>query len=358
VRVGELAEALGARVVGDARAAIRRNVHPGDACEFGDLAIAISAEALRALKDSRARMALVVEGAETPPSVETLIVTPRSRTAFAAATNVLRVRPVVAPGVHPSAIVAASARIDAAASVGPLAVIGEGVTIGPGAVIESQATLAEGAVVGRDCHIHSGARIGRHCRLGERVIVHYNAAIGADGFGFIPERPSTLEGADPGDGRNRLHKTHSLSIVEIGDDVEIGANSCIDRGTIRPTRIGSGTKIDDLVMIGHNADIGADCMLCGQVGLAGSVTVGDGAILGGRTGFADHVRVGARAIIAGGSAVGGNVPAGEVYIGVPAAPRKQFMADLRIMGRLRRQHSTSDRPTASDASTENSKGRD
>ena len=127
----------------------------------------------------------------------------------------------------------------------------------------------------------SGVRIGWGCRVGDRAVIHHNASIGADGFSFVPTRPGALEAAHGTGGavqgkpeRNELQKIHTLSIVEIGDDVEVGALTAIDRGTLKPTRIGSGTKIDDLVMIGHNVEIGMDCLLCGQVGLAGGVIIG------------------------------------------------------------------------------------
>ena len=127
-----------------------------------------------------------------------------------------------------------------------------------------------------------------------------------------------------------------MAIVEIGDDVEVGALTAIDRGTLKPTRIGSGTKIDDLVMIGHNVEIGTDCMLCGQVGIAGGAAIGDGVVLGGRSAVADHLKVGAWAVIGGAACVGTNVPAGAVYAGIPAVPRAEAMENLKLMRRMRR----------------------
>jgi UDP-3-O-[3-hydroxymyristoyl] glucosamine N-acyltransferase len=145
-------------------------------------------------------------------------------------------------------------------------------------------------------------------------------------------RPGALEAARGNGGtapagpeRNELQKIHSLSIVEIGDDVEVGVLTAIDRGTLKPTRIGAGTKIDDLVMIGHNVEIGMDCLLCGQVGLAGGVIIGDGAVLGGRVGVADHLKIGAWAVVAAAACVGTNIPAGAVYAGYSAVPRAEAM---------------------------------
>jgi UDP-3-O-[3-hydroxymyristoyl] glucosamine N-acyltransferase len=221
-------------------------------------------------------------------------------------------------------VVAPSARIGEGATVGPV-VIGPGASVGPRSIILSQATLAAGATLGADCLVYPGVRIGWGCRVGDRAVLHHNASIGADGFSFVPTRPGALEAAHGASDaaqaspeRNELQKIHTLSIVEIGDDVEVGALTAIDRGTLKPTRIGSGTKIDDLVMIGHNVEIGMDCLLCGQVGLAG------------------HLKIGARAVVGAAACVGTNVPAGAVYAGYPAVPRAEAMENLKLMRRLRR----------------------
>jgi UDP-3-O-[3-hydroxymyristoyl] glucosamine N-acyltransferase len=229
------------------------------------------------------------------------------------------------------------------ASIGPLVVLGSRASVGARSVILSQATLAAGATLGADCLVYPGVRIGWGCRVGDRAVLHHNAAIGADGFSFVPTRPGALEAAHGPVGaartdleRNELLKIHALSIVEVGDDVEVGALTSIDRGTLKPTRIGAGTKIDDLVMIGHNVEIGTDCLLCGQVGLAGGVIIGDGAVLGGRVGVADHLKIGAWAVVGGAACVGTNIPAGGVYAGYPAVPRAEAMENLKLMRRLRR----------------------
>jgi UDP-3-O-[3-hydroxymyristoyl] glucosamine N-acyltransferase len=240
--------------------------------------------------------------------------------------------------------VAADAKIGAEASIGPFTVIGPGVVIGARTIVLSQATIADDSTIGDDCLIYPGVRIGWGCRIGDRTIIHHNASIGADGFGFVPARPGPVEQArgTPADAdtserrRNPLRKIHALGSVAIGDDVEIGALTAIDRGTLKATRIGDGTKIDDLVMIGHNVEIGMDCMLCGQVGLAGSVEVGDGAVLGGRVCVADHMKIGARAVVGGASAVGTNIPAGGIYLGVPAVPRGEALENVMLMRRIKR----------------------
>ena len=338
-----LAAALNGRVIGAADAEISRAAHPAEACREGDVAIAFSPDTIRLLDESRAKIALVPEGTEfAHRRFRTVIFMPGSRTSLPAITQMFRHRPDVAPGIHPSAVIAPDAVIGEGATIGPLVVIGSGASVGTRTVILSQATLATDATLGADCLVYPGVRIGWGCRVGDRAVLHHNASIGADGFSFVPTRPGALEAAqgdsaiETGSERNELLKIHTLSIVEIGDDVEIGALTAIDRGTLKPTRIGAGTKIDDLVMIGHNVEIGTDCLLCGQVGLAGGVSIGDGAVLGGRVGVADHLKIGAWAVVAGAACVGTNVPAGAVYAGYPAVPRVEAMENLKLMRRVRR----------------------
>ncbi len=339
-----LAAALDGRVIGIADAEIGRAVHPAEACCDDDVAIAVSPDAIRILGESRAKIALVPEGTQFPQQqFQTVILIRGSRSSLSEITQVFRHRPDVQPGIHPSAVVAADAVVGEGTAIGPLVVIGPNASVGPGSIIVSQATLAAGARLGADCLVYPGVRIGWGCRVGDRAVLHHNASIGADGFSFVPMHPGALEAAHGSGGaaqadteRNQLQKIHTLSIVEIGDDVEVGALTAIDRGTLKPTRIGSGTKIDDLVMIGHNVEIGMDCLLCGQVGLAGGVIVGDGAVLGGRVGVADHLTIGAWAVVGAAACVGTNVPAGAVYAGYPAVPRAEAMENLRLMRRVRR----------------------
>ena len=339
-----LAAALGGRVIGAADTEISRAVHPAEAFCEGDVAIAVSPDTIRILGESRAKIALVPENTQFPHErFQTVILMRGSRSSLPEITQVFRHRPDVQPGVHPSAVVAPDAVIGEGATIGPLVVIGPGASVGPRSVIVSQATLGAGATLGADCLVYPGVRIGWGCRVGDRAVLHHNASIGADGFSFVPTRPGALEAAQgaggaaqASPGRNELQKIHTLSIVEIGDDVEVGALTAIDRGTLKPTRIGSGTKIDDLVMIGHNVEIGMDCLLCGQVGLAGGVIVGDGAVLGGRVGVADHLKIGAWAVVGAAACVGTNVPAGAVYAGYPAVPRAEAMENLKLMRRVRR----------------------
>ena len=340
-----LAAALDGRVIGAGNLEVSRAVHPAEATYEGDIAIAMSPDTVRMLGESWAKIALVPEGTQFPHQrFQAVIFMRRSRSSLPAITQIFRHRPEVHPGLHPSAVVASGAFIGEGATIGPLVVIGPGASVGARSVILSQATLAAGGALGSDCLVYPGVRIGWGCRVGDRAVLHHNASIGADGFSFVPTRPGALEAAQGTGGaaptspeRNKLQKIHTLSIVEIGDDVEIGALTSIDRGTLKPTRIGAGTKIDDLVMIGHNVEIGTDCLLCGQVGLAGGVIIGDGAVLGGRVGVADHLKIGAWAVARRCRLrLRTNVPAGAVYAGYPAVPRAEAMENLKLMRRVRR----------------------
>lgn len=216
--------------------------------------------------------------------------------------------------IHPSALVEAGAIVEAGAVIGPDAQIGAGTVIGPNAVIGSSCRI------GRDGYVGPGATV-QHALLGNRVIVHAGVRIGQDGFGYVP-------------GASGLEKVPQLGRVVIQDDVEIGANATIDRGTLSDTVIGEGTKIDNLVQIAHNVRIGRYCVLAGHCGISGSVIIGDGAMLGGRVGIADHLTVGAGAQIAAAAGVMHDVPAGERWAGAPAQPIRQMMREVAAVRAL------------------------
>jgi UDP-3-O-[3-hydroxymyristoyl] glucosamine N-acyltransferase len=190
--------------------------------------------------------------------------------------------------------------------------------------------------------IHAGARVGSRVIVGERAIIHQNAVIGADGFSFVTPAPGAVETAKAAGGNesavrnDALARIHSLGAVTLGDDVEVGACTTIDRGTLRDTRIGSGTKIDNQVQIGHNVTIGTTCMLCAQVGIAGSSEIGDRVVLGGKVGVADHVKIGSDVLVAAASAVANNVKGRSIVMGVPAVPRDEAVRSIMAIRRLPR----------------------
>ena len=229
------------------------------------------------------------------------------RRALAAVLDLFHPAAAVVPGIDSSARVASDAQIDASASVGVLAVVESGATIGAGVRVGALAYVGAGAAIGDASVLFPHVVIYDGCRLGRRVIVHAGAVIGAHGFGFIP-------------GRDGPKKIPQVGTVIVEDDVEIGANSTIDRATLGETVIGRGTKIDNLVHIGHNVEVGRRCLMAAQVGIAGSCRIGDDVMLGGQVGISDHVTIGNGAMLSGGAAVMRDVPAGQRFAGRWARP--------------------------------------
>ena len=226
----------------------------------------------------------------------------------------------VHPGVHASAVVDAAAFVDPRAEVGPLAVIEAGAVIGARCRIGAGVVIGAGVEMGADCRIGPGASIS-HAILGARVYVYPGARIGQEGFGFAfgPRGPETVP---------------QLGLVIVEDDVEIGANSCIDRGSAQDTVIGAGTRIDNLVQIGHNVRIGRCCVLVAQVGVAGSSVLEDFVMLGGQAGLAGHLTVGSKARIGAQAGVMGDVPSGEEWVGSPAMPARSMFRQVALLRRL------------------------
>lgn len=224
-------------------------------------------------------------------------------------------------GVAASASIARDARLGREVSVAPGAVIGAGATIGDRSSIGAGCVIGEGASIGADCRLHAHVTLYDGVRVGDRAIVHSGAVIGADGFGF----------AAGGEGAVKIHH---LGSVWIGDDVEIGANTCIDRGTLADTRVGNRTKIDNLCQIGHNVVIGSDVLIAGMTGIGGSARIGDRVTLAGYVGIADHVSIGEGATIGARSGVHKDVPPGETWIGAPAMPRRDYARSLYLQNKL------------------------
>lgn len=339
MKLNEIAEALGGTVHGDPNLEVDSAVHPKDSRSPRDLALAMNAELLESLKDCPARAAIVSDGAEIPAgSVDGYVSVGRSRYAMAGLTRVFE-RPVHAePGIHSSAVVAPDASIGDDVRIGAFVFVGAGASIGAGTTVMPHVTVGAEAAIGENCLLHPGARIGERVMLGDRVIIHQNASIGADGFSFVTPEPGSVETAKA---KGRIDATNveivrinSIGTVILGDDTEIGACTSIDRGTISATRIGRGTKLDDLVMIGHNVEIGENCMLCGQVGVAGSSIVGDRVVLAGQVGVADHLRIGNDVVVGGCAGVASNLADREIYLGTPAIKKRDFVNQVLMLRRL------------------------
>jgi UDP-3-O-[3-hydroxymyristoyl] glucosamine N-acyltransferase len=331
MQLKEIAGALAANITGDETLEIDRIVHPSDAEGPCDLAIALTDEAVGLLGGSQAAAAVVSAEAEAPDRLTLIRVAGNERMTLAILTEMFDRSTDEGEAVHPSAEISPEARIAAGTRIGALTVVGARSTIGAGSVLSPHVTVGADVSIGDDCIIRPGVVIGDRTTIGDRVIIQPNAVIGSDGFSFMPVR--NPDGSPGVEGRPK--RIHSIGRVVIGDDVEIGAGTTIDRATLRETRIGSGTKIDNQVQIAHNVTIGESCLICGMVGLAGSVTVGDRAILAAGSAVADHLTLGADATLAAGSLTGFSVPAGTIFSGVPAARHDVTLERYMHVGRLR-----------------------
>jgi UDP-3-O-[3-hydroxymyristoyl] glucosamine N-acyltransferase len=314
----DLAGRLGGRVRGDGSRRVD-GVAPLDSAGAGQVSFLSNPRYAEEAARSAAAAVLVAEGVDIPDACLIVVADP-----YLALARTLEIFHPVAPpepGVRPGAHVPASCRIGAGASVQAGAVLGERCEVGDRAVICSGAVLGEGARVGEDSVLHPGVIVYAGCVLGRRVIVHAGAVIGSDGFGFA------REGA-------RHHKIPQVGNVVVGDDVEIGANATIDRATFGSTRIGRGTKIDNLVQIGHNVTVGEDCILVAQTGISGSTRLGRGVIFAGQSGAAGHLSIGDGARVGAKSAVLQDLPAGAFVIGTPAIEAGLWRRAAALFGRL------------------------
>ncbi|MGO9045852.1 MAG: UDP-3-O-(3-hydroxymyristoyl)glucosamine N-acyltransferase [Xanthobacteraceae bacterium] len=305
------------------------DIAPLDRARATDLAFLDNAKYLDALAVTRAGACLLAPrfAARAPERLAVLVV-PEPYRAFVAVARALfpsALRPSSlfgATGRATDARVHPTARLEAGVTIDPLAVIGPGAEIGTGTLIAAGAVIGPGVAIGRDCAIGAGATV-VHALIGDRVIVHAGARIGQDGFGYLPSPR----------GHQKIPQTRR---VIIQDDVEIGANTTIDRGSTRDTVIGEGTKIDNLVQIAHNVSIGRHCLIAGQTGISGSSQVGDFVMMGGQVGLADHVTVGSGAMLGAQSGYMSDVPAGARWIGSPAQPVREFMKSVAILRKLAR----------------------
>lgn len=336
----DVATALSAPFIGDGEIDIQGIADPTNENRPSDLVLAMTPDAVAALENCNSRAAIVAVGCDAPlDRFDAVITVDRPRVALAILTN-LFVRPIrLDAGIHSTAVIAPDAEIAEGVAIGALTVVGSRTRISGGTMIHAHATIGANVTIGSSCLIYPGVRIGDHARIGDRAILHNNVSIGADGFSFVtPDRGSVESAKTVGRvevSNGRVLRINSIGTVVLEDDVEIGANTAIDRATITATRICRNTKIDNLVQIGHNVVIGEDCIICGMVGISGGVKIGDRVVLGGGVGIADHVRIGSDAVIGAGSAVASNVPAKAVLVGRPAIPRERAFEQLRLIGRLR-----------------------
>ena len=238
---------------------------------------------------------------------------------------------------YPTAYIHPEAELGENVSIGPNVVVGRNSKIGNNSKLLANCYVGKNCTIGENCLFHAGCCIGDNSHIGNRVIFQHHVSIGADGFSFVTENPDVIEQARK-EGQvvdqnvnQKVYKIPSIGGVVIGDDVEIGANSCVDRGTIENTEIGAQTKIDDLVMVGHNCKIGKACMLVSQCGIAGSCKIGDRVVIAGQAGMADHIEIGSDSIVMAKAGVTKSFPEKSIIIGAPAVPRKDFIKQLKAM---------------------------
>lgn len=299
------------------------------------LALALGEEEIENLANTNAKAALVPLGVNYENI--TTIEVERPRLAMMKLLNMFYTEPESETGIHSTATVHGSAILGKNVSVGPNVVISKNVQIKDNTKILANSYIGSGVKIGSNCFFHANVNIGDRVEIGNNVILHHGVSLGADGFSFVTENPDNIEQARK-DGSifesntsHKIFKIPSIGSVKISDNVEIGANTAIDRGTIEDTVIGEDTKIDDLVMIGHNCKIGKGCMIISQVGIAGSCIIGDRVVIAGQAGLADHISIGNDSIITAKAGVTKSFPEKSIVVGIPAMPRKEFIRQLKTM---------------------------
>jgi UDP-3-O-[3-hydroxymyristoyl] glucosamine N-acyltransferase len=321
----EVAEYLGVALIGDGRAEVS-GVASLRSAKMGELVFVESPKDLTKALESAASGVIAGEFARGSSHAKPLLIASQPRFAFARAAAWLGIEPAGPSGTHESAVVHASAKLAKGVCVEERAVIGDRVTVGENTQIGAGCVVGTGARIGRDCRLYPNVTVYSGVILGDRVVIHAGTVLGSDGFGYVRDART-----------GRYEKFPQIGRLEIENDVEIGANSTVDRGALDVTRIGRGTKIDNLVHVGHNVDIGEDVVIAAQTGLSGSSIVENGVIIGGQVGIADHARIQAGAILGAQSGIPTKKVIrgkGIVFWGTPARPIKAYLRDLAMLARL------------------------
>ncbi|MDX2435707.1 MAG: UDP-3-O-(3-hydroxymyristoyl)glucosamine N-acyltransferase [Acidobacteriota bacterium] len=309
VRLSELADRLGAEVVGDGEFVVRAVRALGDA-GAEDLSFLHNPKYVEDARSSRAGAILIADADALPG--RNVLVCSEPYLALAKALELFYPAERPAAGIHPSAVVAEDVVVGPEASIGPLCVVASGARIGRDTIIGAGCVLGRGVEIGAECLIHPKVVIEDGCRLGDRCTIQSGTVVGADGFGF-----ATVDGVH--------HKVPQVGIVVLEDDVELGANVCVDLAALGETRIGRGTKVDNLVQIAHNVQIGEHCLLVALVGISGSTEIGHHTVFAGQAGCAGHLKIGSGVVAAARAAVFKDVPDGVTVAGVPARPHREWL---------------------------------
>lgn len=324
----ELAQLLDAEYVGNPVQEVRQVVHPLQAMGPEDLALILDAAIVSQIPAGALQTALVPSDVEVS-TIPNQLKVKRPKVALAKLLDVFE-RPVtIPPGIHPSSVIDPTAVLGEGVTIGPLCWIGPNTVVGKGTRLVSHVSIGADAVIGEDCLFHAGVAIGDRVQIGSRVIVQSNASIGSDGFSYVTAEAGSVETAKA-TGEIQSQNTEILRINSIGtvvleDDVEIGANACVDRATLGETRIRRGSKIDNQVQVAHNVTMGENCLLAAQVGIAGSARIGDRVVMGGQAGIRDHITVGNDVVVVAKSGATSDVPDKTILIGLQGMPRKDFL---------------------------------
>ena len=319
MKLGEIARSLGCELHGDSSVEITGVAGIEDA-KAGELTFLANPKYRPLLASTQASAVIVAKDLDAAPAA--MLVSANPQLDFARAVELFHRTPTYAPGIHPTAVIAKSAKVGVGAHVGPYCFIDEDVELGSNAVLHSFVTIYRGVKIGDDFFAHSQVCLREGSRIGNRVLLQNGVVIGSDGYGFARQT----------DGR--WYKIRQSGATVIEDDVEIQAQSVVDRATVGVTRIGRGTKIDNLVQVGHACKVGEDTMLCGQVGLAGTTRVGNRCILAGQVGVAGHLTIGDGATLTAQTGVPNDIPAGVVYSGYPAMDNLAWRKSVTLFGRL------------------------
>ena len=314
----EIAKLLNGEVVGDNSIELR-NFAPAERAQPGDLTFAENEVYLAKAEQSAASAILVGSNAVSDKKVLIRVANPRL--AFAKVLPLFFPEPVFAPGIHPTAVIAATAKVDASAHIGPHCVIGERATLGAQVVLQGGNHVGSDCMIGEATNLFPNVTLYPRTHVGRRVRIHAGTVVGSDGFGYV---------FDSGFHR----KVPQIGNVVIGDDAELGANVTVDRGALGSTVIGKGSKIDNLVQIAHNVVIGDHCIVVAQAGIAGSTKLGQYTILGGQVGIAGHLKIGNQVTVAAQSGVMHDIPDGQKWFGTPAQPDKQTKRQLLAAQKL------------------------
>jgi UDP-3-O-[3-hydroxymyristoyl] glucosamine N-acyltransferase len=321
MKLKDLAERLRCRLEGDGEIEIRR-VAGIEQAEAGDLTFVANPKYAQHLATTLASAVIVNESVPVAGGVRAILRTPQPYLAFAEAVGLLVEAAPPPAGIDPLSSIAGDATIGQAPSIGPFVTVGAGAVIGDRVVIGPNAVIGPGAAIGDDCVIHSRVSVRERVRIGHRVVIQDGAVVGSDGFGF----------AKQADGTHMKIPQHATVIVE--DDVEIGANTTIDRPAVGETRIGAGTKIDNLVQVAHGVTVGQRVLLAAQVGIAGSSVVEDDVVLAGQVGVAGHIRIGKGVVATAQSGIPSSIDAGELVSGYPAIGNREWLKSSAVFRHL------------------------